>query len=555
MKISELHLSNFKRFTSLTVKDIPETAKLVLLIGANGSGKSSVFDGFNLTDTCLGNEVKHSTVDLEYLTKLSGDDGNIQITFTDGTTISTAFDENDVFYLEEGQTREFMFYGRTSFRQTPRLTRTSLGKQDLKFDDDFDRPESFIDRDERFENDIEKITANILKALFREKQSAEAINEKYIDPINRAFENIFGGQNGTKLRLLEIIPPLEGKIAQITFEKGTSTFHYNYLSAGEKEVFNLLVNLLSRRDLYQDTIYYFDEIDLHLNTKLQFRLLKEIVENWIPKNSQLWTASHSLGFIEYARQSEEAVLIDFDELDFDQPQVLVPESKDNPEIYEIAVSKEFLPSLFREMTVYFVENRDKDRYALLKLDKSVFIPANNRNDVYYKVVHNEGFKGIVDRDFLSDDDIEKLKVHYPRLKVLEYYCIENYLFHPDNLVEYKVKKGEPFDREAYIKKLTELKNQSVRKIIIGIKSIRYDYKYFDDPKFKDSLRKRFGNKKENDEQVERIAEALDSNDFERYYKFFSMKNYGKQLEERQNIFHLELARTNWFQVRMENLLK
>jgi len=78
--------------------------------------------------------------------------------------------------------------------------------------------------------------------------------------------------------------------------------------------------LLSRTPFYQDTIYYLDELDLHLNTKLQYALLKEIVENWIPDGCQLWTASHSLGFIEYA--NEHAVIIDFDDLNFDHAQTL-----------------------------------------------------------------------------------------------------------------------------------------------------------------------------------------------------------------------------------------
>ena len=47
MRIHELRLQNFKRFTDLTIKDIPDAAQLVLLIGSNGSGKSCVFDAFN----------------------------------------------------------------------------------------------------------------------------------------------------------------------------------------------------------------------------------------------------------------------------------------------------------------------------------------------------------------------------------------------------------------------------------------------------------------------------------------------------------------------------
>lgn len=39
MKIKHIHLDRFKRFTDLTVKEIPETAKLVVLVGPNGCGK------------------------------------------------------------------------------------------------------------------------------------------------------------------------------------------------------------------------------------------------------------------------------------------------------------------------------------------------------------------------------------------------------------------------------------------------------------------------------------------------------------------------------------
>lgn len=48
MNISRLQLRNFKRFTELEIdlSACSSPPKLVLLIGANGSGKSSVFDAF-----------------------------------------------------------------------------------------------------------------------------------------------------------------------------------------------------------------------------------------------------------------------------------------------------------------------------------------------------------------------------------------------------------------------------------------------------------------------------------------------------------------------------
>jgi len=38
MRITSIHLRNFKRFTDLVVRDIPDCAKLVVVVGPNGCG-------------------------------------------------------------------------------------------------------------------------------------------------------------------------------------------------------------------------------------------------------------------------------------------------------------------------------------------------------------------------------------------------------------------------------------------------------------------------------------------------------------------------------------
>lgn len=51
MRIAHLARSKFKHFTHLELSGISASAKLVLLIGASGSGKSSVLDAFEFVSS------------------------------------------------------------------------------------------------------------------------------------------------------------------------------------------------------------------------------------------------------------------------------------------------------------------------------------------------------------------------------------------------------------------------------------------------------------------------------------------------------------------------
>ena len=47
MQIKQIEVASFKRFTDLKIVDLPITARLIILAGPNGNGKSSLFDAFN----------------------------------------------------------------------------------------------------------------------------------------------------------------------------------------------------------------------------------------------------------------------------------------------------------------------------------------------------------------------------------------------------------------------------------------------------------------------------------------------------------------------------
>ena len=44
MKLKSIQIEKFRRFKSLNIENLPETARLIVLIGTNGFGKSSFFD-------------------------------------------------------------------------------------------------------------------------------------------------------------------------------------------------------------------------------------------------------------------------------------------------------------------------------------------------------------------------------------------------------------------------------------------------------------------------------------------------------------------------------
>ncbi len=545
MKISKLELKNFKRFDDLTIDltSLVEPAKLVLLIGANGSGKSSVFDAFEALNQISSNQGLNPK-DIYYRKKQ-----NFDFEINAIGDFKSAYGDyiERLSSLERIGSRKNSFYGRTSVRQIPKLIRTSLGQNNVSFQDDTDRSLTFIDRDNRFENDIEKVASSILTDVFKGNNSTEEIIESYINPINRAFENIFGLEENTRIKIISIKPPLEGKTAEILFQKGPSQIPYDFLSSGEKEIFNILLNLLTRKEYFQDTIYFLDEIDLHLNTQLQKNLLKEVTENWILENCQLWTASHSLGFIEYANEAEHAAIIDFDNLNFDVPQVIAPSPKKNFDVFEIAVSKEFLSKVFEGKRIVFSENTDTSRYNNLNLNNTVFFVGKDKADVFHKAKNSSAYEGLIDRDYLTDEERIDLLHQYNNLYILNYYSIENYFYHPDNLEEHYKTVGKEYSKEAYLEAIIKEKEAIKSQILIRFPRARDGYPFYREKENKKKLKAfRFNDQK--------VLQIIESDDFETFYKLFPAKDYGKQIKEHQNLNPIDLAKTFWFKTQIEKVL-
>lgn len=535
MRIRKLHLKNFKRFTDLTINNIPDEAKLVLLIGSNGSGKSSIFDAFSFLTDCAQKKRREQQ---SYYFK-NDRQPELEVKLANDSEIKAKG------YGFIGN-RELMnyFIGRSSIRIVPRIS-SSASLNAVK--DDSDRPFSFIEADRRFDTDlimyIQQIDNALREPVFTGK-SADTLKifQDQIQPLNNSLIKIFGGDASTTIQIAEYQNPIAGEPGKLIFKKGDSKINYDLLSHGEKQVIILLLNFLVRKQYYNDAIIFIDEMDCHLNTALQSTLLKEIVDNWIPDNAQLWTASHALGFINYARQSENAVILDFDLLNFDIPQVVKPEPKDSLEVLNIAIPKEVLKNIFKDYRLVVVENQN-DEYFTLALGETgyLFLPAKNNREVFLTIKGDKDKIGLRDRDYLKPEEVGAIKKKFSNLKILEYYTFENYLYHPDNIEELQLAN---FNKVEYIAEITAQKNERIFDIVEELGTARQTYVEFKEDGIKD------------DKNLKPITSAIKSDEFPVFYPYFNMKRYyNKAYLQQFGVQSKELVKTNWFKSQIENILK
>lgn len=188
------------------------------------------------------------------------------------------------------------------------------------------------------------------------------------------------------------------------------------------------------------------------------------------------------------------------------------------------------------------ENQNAEILTSLNLDKLVFYGEKDSASVFIRVATSKENFGLRDRDFLTDSEIQKIKNKHTNYAILDYYCFENYLFHPDNIEELKLSN---FDKLKYSADITKQKNLKKLHIISVFKQSRNTYQEFriEADKFRIKT------------DEDNIMKYLDSDDLEIFFKSFSMKDhYNKEMIQAYNLKHSELASTNWFRSRIESLL-
>lgn len=310
MRISTLQLKNFKRFTDLRIEGLPPTAKLVILIGPNGCGKSSLFEGLfqfyrGQTGHGYGGERDYSLKNPalpENWQEIS------QVTFHDHKAI-------------QGNKRAMHF--RTAYRNSADFTVSQINRlgapsEQLQFG-------RLIDNDSSVHLNYQRLIMSTMSGVYsggKDHLAVSALREELIGKLQESLRNIFDN-----LELQNIVDPFSD--GTFFFKKGNvNRYAYKNLSGGEKSVFDLLLDFHVTLDHYTDTVFCIDEPETHMHTALQARVLEEICRI-VPEPSQIWISTHSLGVIRLAHRLERAqpgsvAVLDFSGHDFDQPVIITP---------------------------------------------------------------------------------------------------------------------------------------------------------------------------------------------------------------------------------------
>lgn len=474
MRITTLQISNFRNIRNLSIEGVPD---IVLFVGPNGCGKTSVLDAIVLAKEAVGTyyslqsdprqvnvgaeyaeihlEIDTSQIEREMVKRESNqileERTSCRVRLTRAGTLQ-------VMEASQGLHNLFSTYRRRadpeagvieylpSFRTLRKKQLDTYSSSYL--DEQRFRKTALYRESNRFEDIKEYLAAQAFQAAqhveHRILTNRETIGPStYTDPfadIKRVFAQFFAPMSFVTVRI------------------GTTPFQYvistpsgeidlDDLSDGEKSVFTVAFDII-RRDV-RNSIILFDEPELHLHGELARQFVNGL--STIRPGNQFWITTHSPEIVTSADVGSVYRITKYEEKGINQARQVFS-SVDMRDALESVLGRVGIVTLNK--TIVFLEGSGEeiDRFILEslyrdKLDRLEFVSAGSAKDVNQvssKILALLGeaeqfnfFSAIRDRDFMTEDDAKSLEERGKgRLFVWPFYHIENVLLESmDTLLE------------------------------------------------------------------------------------------------------------------------